>query len=254
MFKKRLFKQCLIRCLCVIAAISLASCRDGNTNSQRAAGSTRAESGAGDGGKRKPAPGTGNVQGRVLFNSKPIENIEVKLCEKFSRSLGGCDGQIYTARTDANGKYVIADVEPKVYEGLLARMFETDSYILAAEGAGGFSSTTFKVTPDKTLYIPSTNLFKNDLKVLNPQAGEKTSAQNLQFKWDAYPDAVYYRFSIQPEEPGGDSPYVNERVEATSFAIDKPLEKGTYRWQVTAYNSSDQKLAESSNDIKFTIN
>jgi len=50
------------------------------------------------------------------------------------------------------------------------------------------------------------------------------------------------------------SPYINERVEGGSFSIDKPLEKGTYRWQVNAYNSADRKLAESSNDIKFTIN
>jgi len=32
------------------------------------------------------------------------------------------------------------------------------------------------------------------------------------------------------------------------------LEKGTYRWRVDAYNSADRKLAESGDDIKFTIN
>jgi hypothetical protein len=75
----------------------------------------------------------------------------------------------------------------------------------------------------------------------------------LELRWDAYPDAAYYKFSIFPEDPSITSPYVNERLEATSFAIDKPLQKGTYRWEVEAYNSADQKLAESSNDIKFTI-
>jgi hypothetical protein len=50
------------------------------------------------------------------------------------------------------------------------------------------------------------------------------------------------------------SPYINERVEATSFPIDKPLPKGTYRWQVEAYNENKAKLAESDHDIKFTIN
>src|SRR4051812_40820807 len=39
--------------------------------------------------KMKPAPGTGNVQGKVLFNGKPVPNNEVKLCEKFNRFLGG---------------------------------------------------------------------------------------------------------------------------------------------------------------------
>lgn len=250
----------LISCLCVIAAISLASCKGGNTNTETAARSTnssatpQSESVAGGVEKQKPAPGKGNVQGKVLFNSKPVENIEVKLCETFNRFLGGCDGKTYTARTDTNGEYVIADVEPKVYEGLLARVFETDSYIFAASGIAGISSTKYDIAPDKTLFIAPTNLFKSDLKVLNPKAGAKTSAQNLELKWDSYPEAAYYKFSIFPEGAGVSSPYVNERIEATSFLVDKPLEKGTYRWQVNAYNRDDRKLAESGDDIKFTIN
>ncbi|HZG52651.1 MAG TPA: hypothetical protein VEZ40_10995, partial [Pyrinomonadaceae bacterium] len=255
-----MLKKCLVSCVCLITAISVAGCKSGNTDSQTAVGSTNssaptpAGSVAGGVEKKKPAPGTGNVQGRVLYNGKPVENIEVKLCEKFNRFLGGCDGKTYTARTDANGEYVIADAEPKVYEGLLARVFETESYIFAAAGIAGISAAKYDVTPDKTLFIASTNLFKSDLKLLNPKAGAKTSAQNLELKWDAYPDAAYYKFSIHPEAAGASAPYVNERVEATSFAIDKPLEKGVYRWQVNAYNSADQKLAESGDDIKFTIN
>ena len=50
--------------------------------------------------KVKPSPGTGNVQGKVLYNGKPVENIDVRLCEKFNRFLDGCGGQIYTAKTD----------------------------------------------------------------------------------------------------------------------------------------------------------
>jgi hypothetical protein len=204
--------------------------------------------------KVKPAPGTGNVQGKVLFNSKPAENIEVKLCETFNRFLGGCGGKTYTARTDKDGEYVITNVPPKEYEGLLARVFDTDLFIFATTGIAGLSANKYDVAADKTLFVAPTNLYKGDLKILNPKAGAKVSAQNLELKWEPYPDAVYYKFSIYPEEATVTSPYVNERVEATSFSIDKPLEKGTYRWQVDAYNSADKKLAESSDDIKFTIN
>ncbi|HEX8130748.1 MAG TPA: hypothetical protein VF527_16730 [Pyrinomonadaceae bacterium] len=255
-----MFKKLLVGCLCLIASMSLAGCKGGNTNSQPAAGSTNSsaaiqrESVAGGVEKQKPAPGKGNVQGKVLYNNQPVEGIEVKLCEKFNRFFGGCDGKTFTARTDANGEYVIADVEPKVYEGLLARVFDTDSYIFAASGIAGLSSTKYDVAPDKTLFIAPTNLFKSDLKLLNPKAGAKTSAQNLELKWDSYPDASYYKFSIFPDNASVTAPYVNERIEGTSFAIDKPLEKGTYRWQVEAYNSSDRKLAESGDNIKFTIN
>jgi hypothetical protein len=252
------FSKWLVACLCIMTATSLMSCsKDGSKNSQSSTSSTSpvTASSSGETGveKVKPAPGTGNVQGKVLYNGKPVGNIEVKLCEKFSQYLSGCSGKTYTAQTDDSGEYVITNVEPKVYEGLLARVFETDSYIFAASGIGGLSSTKYEITADKTLFIKPTSLFKGDLKILNPKAGAKVSAQNLELKWEPYPDAAYYKFSIYPEEMSVTSPYVNERVEATSFSIDKPLQKGTYRWQVNAYNGADQKLSESGDDIKFTI-
>ncbi len=79
--------------------------------------------------KVKPAAGTGNVQGKVMYNGKPVENIEVRLCETFSRFLSGCGGQIYTAKSDKDGDYVITNVPPKEYEGLTVRVFDTDSYV-----------------------------------------------------------------------------------------------------------------------------
>ena len=251
----------LVACICIMTATLLTGCKGGNKNSESATGTSSSSSApvtvgsSGEAGveKIKPAPGTGNVQGKVLYNGKPAGNIEVKLCEKFSQYLGGCSGKTYTAQTDANGEYVITNAEPKVYEGLIARVFDTDSYIFAASGIGGLSSTKYEITADKTLFIKPTNLFKGDLKVLNPKAGAKVSAQNLELKWEPYPDAAYYKFSIYPEDMSITSPYINERVDGTSFGLDKPLQKGTYRWQLDAYNSADQKLAESGGDIKFTI-
>lgn len=255
-----IFGKWLVVCICAITAISLAGCKGGDKNSQSPAESASTSSatqpGSADAGieKLKPAPGKGNVQGKVFYNSKPVENIEVKLCETFSRYLGGCGGKTYSARTDKSGEYVIANVDPKVYEGLVAKVFDTDSYIFAASGIGGLSATKYEVSPDKTLFIAPTNLFKGDLKLLNPKAGAKVSAENLELKWEPYQEAAYYKFSLYPEDVAITSPYVNERIEGTSFSIDKPLEKGTYRWQVEAYNGAERKLAESSNDIKFTIN
>src|SRR5687768_18114526 len=86
--------------------------------------------------KVKPAPGTGNVQGKVFFNSQPAANINVKLCETFSRFLSGCGGQTFTAQTDSNGEYVITNVPPKTYEALTAQVFDTDSYVFATSGIG----------------------------------------------------------------------------------------------------------------------
>jgi hypothetical protein len=188
-----------------------------------------------------------------MYNGKPVENIEVMLCEKFNRFMGGCDGKSYTAKTNRNGEYVIANVEPMEYGGLLAKVFDTDSYIFATSGIAGISSTTYKIVADKTLFVAPTNLFKSDLKVVAPKAGSKVAAQGLELKWDAYPDAAYYKFSLYPDDASVTSPYINQRVEGTSFTTDQILPAGQYRLEVAAYNRADVKLAVGNDDLNFTV-
>ena len=204
--------------------------------------------------KVKPAPGTGNVQGKVLYNGAPVENIEVKLCETFSRFLSGCGGKIYEAKTDKDGDFVITNVEPKEYQGLTVRVFDTDSYVFATTGIAGISATKYNVVAGKTLFVAPTHLFKGDLKVVNPKAGSTVSGQDLELKWEPYPDAAYYKFTLYPNDHQITPPYINQRVDDASFKVNKPLEKGTYRYKVEAFNSADKKLSESSDDIEFTIN
>ena len=204
--------------------------------------------------KVKPAPGTGNVQGKVLYNNAPVENIDVRLCETFSRFLSGCGGKVYTAKTDKEGDYVITNVPPKEYEGLTVRVFDTDSYVFATAGVAGIASAKYNVVADKTLFVKPTHLFKGDLQVINPKAGSTVSGENLELKWEPYPDAAYYKFSLSPDAHLVTAPYRNERVDGASFQVNKPLEKGGYRIKVEAFNKSDKKLSETPDDIKFTIN
>ncbi|HEX8687115.1 MAG TPA: hypothetical protein VF736_03120 [Pyrinomonadaceae bacterium] len=254
---KRLFV-----CLCLAAAAPFAACagRTGQPANAGPSASPAARAGATPAGdtvagveKVKPAPGRGNVQGKVLFNGKPVEGIEVKLCEKFNQFFGGCSGKTFTAKSDADGDYVVRDVEPMTYEGLLVRVFDTDSFVFATTGLAGLSSAKYEVVPDRTLFARPSNIFKGDLKTVSPKAGSRVSAEGLELKWEPYPEAAYYKLSVYAEDTKVTSPYVGERVEATSFAADKPLQKGAYRWQVEAYNGSDQKLAESPHDVKFTV-
>ena len=258
--------QRLFACACLAAILfSLGGCAGaGNSNSPAAnsaansaaatpaptPNTTAAETGV---EKVKPAPGTGNVQGKVLFNGKPAAGIEVKLCEKFNQFFGGCSGQTFTAKTDEGGEYVITGVQPKTYESLMARVFDTDSFVFATTGIAGISSAKYEVAADKTLFVRPTHLFKSDLKLTSPKAGSKVSAQGLELKWQEYPDAAYYKFSLYPTEATVTSPYINQRVDGTTFAADKPLPKGEYRWQLDAYNADDQKLAQSGRDYKFTV-
>jgi len=109
------------------------------------------------------------------------------------------------------------------------------------------------VAADKTFFVTPIHLFKSDLKTISPKAGARVSAAGLALKWEAYPDAAYYKFSTYADDASVTSPYVNERVEGTSFEVSKPMPKGTYRFQVSAYNKDDRKLAESGSDVKFTV-
>jgi hypothetical protein len=201
--------------------------------------------------KAKPATGKGNVQGKALFNEKPAAGVEAKLCEKFS-TIMGCSGQQYTTKTDENGEYLFKDVEPKDYEGLLVKVYNTPNYIFAAQGLG-ISAAKYKIEADKTFFAPVTNLFKADLKAQSPKTGAKVDAKTMEIKWDAYPDAAYYKIGLYPNEPKVMSPYINYRVEGNSFKADKPLVNGEYRLKIDAYNANDLKLSGLGEEVKFTI-
>ena len=244
------FRKFISMSLLLSTTLAITSCKPKTNSSSSSNAAQPAETGV---EKVKPAPGTGNVQGKVFYNSKPAENIEVKLCETFSRFVGGCGGKTYTAKTDKDGEFVITDVPPMTYEALLARVFDTDSSIFLTTGIAGIGAAEYVVTADKTLFVTTTHLFKGDLKTLEPKAGAKVKMDGLELKWEPYPDAAYYKFSVNADDHLVTSPYIGIRVEDTSYALDKPLEKGSYRWKVEAYNRDDRKLSETANDIRFTI-
>ena len=204
--------------------------------------------------REKPAAGKGNVQGKAFFNEKPAENVEVKLCEKFSQYLSGCGGEVFTTRTDSQGEYLIKDVPPRIYEGLTVKVFNTNYYVFATAGIA--QTAKYKIEPDQTFFAPDTNLFKNDMKLISPKAGAKTDGNNIEVKWDSYPDAAYYKFSIYADTNTGAKPeydFIKRRVDGVSFVLDKPLTPGTYTCAVEAYNGNDIKLSQNSGDIKFTV-
>ena len=204
--------------------------------------------------KEKPEPGKGNVQGKVFFNEKPAAGTEVKLCEKFSQYFGGCSGETFVTRTDSQGEYLIKNVTPRIYEGLIVKVFDTPYYVFATSGI--VQTAKYKIAENQTFFAPDTNLFKNDLKLLNPKAGSKIDPNNIEVKWESYPDAAYYKFSVFADSSSGattEYDYINKRVDGLSYLLDKPLSPGSYSCKVVAYNGNDIKLAESGDDIKFTV-
>ncbi|GAC1446068.1 MAG: hypothetical protein NVSMB56_01640 [Pyrinomonadaceae bacterium] len=204
--------------------------------------------------KEKPAAGKANVQGKVFYNEQPAAGIEVKLCETFSQYLGGCGGEMFTTKTDSGGEYLFKNVPPKLYEGLTVKIFNTNYYVFATSGI--IQSAKYKIEEGRTFFAPNTNLYKLDLKLLNPKAGSKINSRNIGLNWDSYPDAAYYKFSIYADTASGATTnfdYINKRIAGLSYVLDKPLSPGTYTCKVEAYNGNDIKLAQSPDDIKFTV-
>jgi hypothetical protein len=204
--------------------------------------------------KEKPSAGKANVQGKVFYNERPAAAVEVKLCETFNRYFGGCGGETFQTKTDSGGEYLIKDVPPRTYEGLVVKVFDTPYYVFATSGI--VQTAKYRIDEGQTFFAPDTHLFKNDLKLLTPKAGAKTGASNIEVKWDAYPDAAYYKFSIFADSSSGaktEYDYINKRVEGVSYVLDKPLSPGEYTCRVEAYNANDIKLSQSADDIKFTV-
>jgi hypothetical protein len=246
---------CVVGSACKTAADKGGGNKNSNANSASAKPDDKGiiHSGSGE-EKEKPASGKANVAGKVLYNEKPAANIEVKLCEKFNQYFGGCTGQTFTGKTDAGGEYLIKDVPPGIYEGLTAKVFDTPYYVFATSGF--VSSAKYEIEADRTFFAPDANLFKSDLKLVSPKAGAKVGPSDIEVKWESYPDAAYYKFSIHPDSSSSaetNYDYINKRIDGTSSVLDKPLAAGTYSCTVTAYNSNDIKLADSPDDIKFTV-
>lgn len=227
---------------------SIVSTSNAKTSTKVDADDTASTSGA---ERVKPAAGKGNVQGKVLFNDQPVEGIEVKICEEFSTIMGvKCEGKTSQTKTARDGVFVLADLEPKTYGGLTAKVFKSDYFVYPQEGI--MTAQKFEVAADKTIFARDIHLFKDDIKITNPKAGAKVEAKNLELKWDAYPDAAYYKINLYAEG-GGLPPISNERVDDPNYTVTENLTNGKYRFKVVAYNANDRKLAESSDDIKFTV-
>lgn len=202
--------------------------------------------------KAQPEAGKANVQGKVLFNGEPAPDIEVKLCQKFNRFMGNCDGDTFKTKTNAAGEYLIANVTAGIYEGLLVKVFNTNSFVFAT-GRFGITSAKYKIDADSTYFAPETNLFKSDLKLTEPKTGGTVAGTDLKIKWEAYPGAAYYELTLSPAEYDADSSISGERVEGTEFTVPKVLKPGKYSLTVSSFNANDVKLAEPKDRISFTV-
>ncbi len=195
----------------------------------------------------EPASGKGNVFGEIRWNGEGAAGLEVTLCADFS-SFSGCGSEPVTAETDGDGRYLFKDVDPGIY-ALSVRVFDTDDWLYISSGI--LSSAEFEVEADETLIIEIQNIFKLDIKLLEPTNGSKIMGEEILLDWQDYPDADYYKVSMYPDE--GDALLIDKRVNESSLRVDLlPVNCG-YRWSVEAFNSDRIKIAETAEQFDFSV-
>jgi hypothetical protein len=194
-----------------------------------------------------PTDGFGNAQGRVLWNEKPAADIKVTLCETIS-FISGCSGKTYTARTDKDGSYTVDKVPPSEYS-LAIQVFDTDNFVYPTNGV--LSAAKFKVKQGETLNIRATNLYKTDLQILSPKAGEMVKTGVPKLTWKPYNGAANYEINLMGT--GGGAMSQNLKSSSTSIAPEKPLLNGSYQWEVVARNANGIKIASTSTATPFKV-
>ncbi|GJM41260.1 MAG: hypothetical protein DHS20C20_15420 [Ardenticatenaceae bacterium] len=194
-----------------------------------------------------PASGKGNVFGEIRWNGAGAADLEVLLCADFS-SFSGCGGKEFLTTTDENGQYLFEDIDPGIY-ALSVRVFNSDDWLYISSGI--LSSAEFEVEGGKTLTIGIQNIFKLDVKLLEPRNGGDVAGEEVLLKWQAYPDADYYKVSMYPDE--GDAILIEKRSNEPSLPADLLSVSCGYRWSVEVFNSERIKIAETAEDFDFVV-
>jgi hypothetical protein len=195
-----------------------------------------------------PASGTGNVQGRVLWNGQPVVDVEVKLCEKVSL-FGGCSGFETGTRTDDGGRYLFVDIAPGQYS-LVVQAPDGDRWLYITAGLG-ISAREYSVVADQVLNVGDHHTYKSDLRITDPQDESQVDSASLVLTWEAYPDAAYYELYLSPEK--GNAIYTSHQVDDTQTMPAAPLVNCSYTWSVEAFNAQRIKIAETDGYYHFTV-
>ncbi len=192
----------------------------------------------------------GNLEGKIFYGSEPLVKHQVKLCTKFDPYWSGCGGKTYKARTDKYGRYVIKDLKPGVYEGLLMRDANNRGWIYTT-GSFGIGNATITIKEGKTTFWGKTQSFKNVLKITSPKRNKTIPAQGAKFTWKEHPGTARYTLKVNEEfsmKRPTDYDYhykTYDNIEGTEFEIPDTLHnKSKYKISLEAYDDHGNKLAE----------
>jgi hypothetical protein len=194
-----------------------------------------------------PAPGTGNVYGRIFWNSLPAAGVAVEICDDIDY-YDGCIGEQYATTTDEDGMFLFADVTPMSY-GLEYEALEADGWIYITSGI--FDAADFEVSADEVLFAGDFDAVKYNMQVVSPAADSVVNEAQPSLAWQPYAEAAYYSVTLNPER--GASLFLNFELDGTSVTSDRDLLNCSYSWSVKAYNAQGVQIAETDRFWYFEV-
>jgi len=196
----------------------------------------------------QPKSGTGSIAGRLLWNEAPVAGTQVKLCEQMDM-INGCQGQQFSAVTDKNGIYLLANVTPGDY-ALVFHSLDTNEWVYVTSSY--IDAKKFTVEADKTVTLEDQNMVKYDLKPVSPVDKAQVSEAKPSLKWDAYPGAAYYNVYVSPD--GELANILNlDNYTQTDISPDQALLACDYVWKIEAYNEHGIRIAEYDDYFHFSV-
>lgn len=195
-----------------------------------------------------PKDGKGNVAGKIVWNGTGAADLEVTLCQDFN-FISGCKGKDYKVNTDKEGYFIFRDVEPNDYS-LVVKVFKSERYLYFTSSLG-ITAKKYTVKKDETSKLGEMSIFKLDLKSVSPKSETVVKESKPELKWEAYPDAAYYKITMYPEK--GDAVFSGKKIEDTKYTPEDELQDCKYRLKVEAYSKDDIKIAEINDELKFTV-
>jgi hypothetical protein len=185
-----------------------------------------------------PAPGTGNLYGRVLWNSLPAVGVMVEICEDIDY-FDGCIGEQYSTTTDEEGMFLFADVTPMDY-GLEYEALESTGWVYITSGL--FDAADFEVRADEVVFAGDFDAVKYNLEAISPADDSQVQEAQPSLAWVAYPEADFYEVTLSPQR--GSTLFSGFETEETSLNAGQDLLNCEYSWSVKAYNAGGVQIAE----------
>lgn len=194
-----------------------------------------------------PSAGTGGVYGRMLWNGKPVEGLEVKLCDEI-KFIGGCEGVEYPTSTGTDGVYAILNVPPGSY-GLTYRALDSDTWYYVTSGI--LNAKDFEVPADQMVDVGDHHTVRTDVVILTPQEDERLSIARPTLSWEPYPEAAYYELTFHTGRGG--SMIHRKKITTTSFELDRDLQTCDYSFDLEVFNAQEQVIAEYDGWRRFEV-